>query len=291
MEKGDNGVWKTAVNKDIAGQYYNYLVTVNGTQNVVTDPYAKAVGVNGNRGMVIDLDSTDPQGWDLDKKPELKDPTDSVIYEMHIRDFSMDKDSGTTLKYKGKYQGVWQDGTTIPGTDVKTGVAHLKELGVNTVHILPTFDTESIDETNLATPQFNWGYDPKNYNVPEGSYSQDPYNAEIRVEEFKEMVQALHKEGIRVVMDVVYNHTGATVDSNLNLAAPNYYYRQNEDNGFSNASGCGNETASNRSMVRKLIVDSVVYWANEYHIDGFRFDLMGIHEKYAKLWRISNCSF
>ena len=278
MTQGENGTWKVTVDGDLNGQYYNYLVSVDGKVNEVVDPYAKAVGVNGNRGMVIDLDSTNPEGWDKDVSPVLEDATDAIIYEMHIRDFTISETSGTTLEYKGKYNGVWQSGTTIPGSDVKTGVDHLKELGVNVVHILPTFDHQSIDETKLDTPQFNWGYDPKNYNVPEGSYSSDPYAAEIRIEEFKEMVMELHKAGIRVVMDVVYNHTGATLDSNLNLAVPNYYYRQNAEGGFSNASGCGNETASDRSMVNKLIVDSVAYWAEEYHIDGFRFDLMAIHD-------------
>ncbi len=278
MNKGENGTWYVEKLGDLNGEYYNYLVTIDGNINEVTDPYAKAVGVNGNRGMVVDLASTNPEGWENDTKPALVDPTDSIIYEMHIRDFSIDENSGITLEYKGKYNGVWQSGTTIPGSDVKTGVDHLKELGVTTVHILPTFDHRSIDETKLDTNQYNWGYDPQNYNVPEGSYSSDPYAGEIRIKEFKEMVQELHKSGIRVVMDVVYNHTGATLDSNLNLAVPDYYYRQNSQGGFSNGSGCGNETASERSMVRKLIVESVVYWASEYHIDGFRFDLMGLHD-------------
>ena len=278
MTKGEKGAWYVEKSGDLNGVYYNYLVTTDGKINEVTDPYAKAVGVNGNRGMVIDLSSTNPEGWENDAKPELVDPTDSIIYEMHIRDFSIDENSGVTLEYKGKYNGVWQSGTTIPGSDVKTGVDHLKELGVTTVHILPTFDHRSIDETKLDTPQFNWGYDPQNYNVPEGSFSSDPYTGEIRVKEFKKMVQELHKSGIRVVMDVVYNHTGATLDSNLNLAVPDYYYRQTAEGSFSNGSGCGNETASERSMVRRLIVDSVVYWAKEYHIDGFRFDLMGLHD-------------
>ncbi len=278
MTKGENGSWSLNLAGDQKGQFYNYLVTIDGTTNEVVDPYAKAVGVNGNQGMVVDLASTNPEGWDEDTKPALEDPTDAIIYEMHIRDFSISDNSGISLEYKGKYNGVWQEGTTIPGTDVKTGVDHLKELGVNVVHILPTFDHQSIDETKLDVPQFNWGYDPKNYNVPEGSYSSDPYTGTIRIEEFKKMVQELHKAGIRVVMDVVYNHTGATLDSNLNLAVPNYYYRQSANGTFSNGSGCGNETASERSMVRKFMVDSVTYWAKEYHIDGFRFDLMGLHD-------------
>lgn len=278
MEKGENGTFKVVVNKDLDGVYYNYRVNINGTVNEVTDPYAKSLSVNGTRGMVLDLNKTNPTGWSVEKKPELANATDSIIYEMHIRDFSIDENSGVSLEYRGKYNGVWQPNTTIPGTDVKTGVEHLKELGVTTVQLLPSFDHRSIDETKLDTPQYNWGYDPQNYNTPEGSYSMDPYTGELRIKEFKEMVYELHKAGIRVVMDVVYNHTGDTLNSNLNLAVPNYYYRQTETGEFSNASGCGNETASDRSMVQKLIVDSVVYWAKEYHIDGFRFDLMAIHD-------------
>lgn len=278
MVQGENGTWSLEQSGDLNGTYYNYLVTINGKTNEVTDPYAKAVGVNGNRGMVVDLDSTDPEGWDEDTKPELKDATDSVIYEIHIRDFSISEDSGVSVEYRGKYNGFWEEGTKVPGTDIKTGIDHLKELGVTTVHLLPTFDQRSIDETKLDKAQFNWGYDPQNYNAVEGSYSSDPYTAEVRITEFKEMVQALHKAGIRVVMDVVYNHTGATADSLFNLAVPDYYYRQDVEGNFSNGSGCGNELASERSMVRKMIVESVVYWAEEYHIDGFRFDLMGLHD-------------
>lgn len=278
MQKGENGSWTVTIAGDLNGTFYNYFVTNGEKVNEVVDPYAKALGVNGMRAMVVDLDSTDPKGWENDEKPVLEDPTDSIIYEMHIRDFSISENSGVTLEYRGKYNGVWEQNTTLPGSDVKTGVEHLKELGITTVHLLPTFDHQSIDETKLDTPQFNWGYDPKNYNTPEGSYSSDPYTGTIRIEEFKQMVMELHKAGIRVVMDVVYNHTGATTDSNLNLAVPNYYYRQNDKGGFANGSGCGNETASERFMVGKLIVDSVAYWAEEYHIDGFRFDLMALHD-------------
>lgn len=279
MVKGEKGVWTLEVPGDLNGVYYNYLVTNYGKENEVTDPYAKAVGVNGNRGMVIDLDSTNPSGWDIEKKPELIDATDSVIYEMHIRDLTQSDTSGASLEVKGKYKGVWQSGTSLFGKgDIKTGIDHLKELGITHVQLVPSFDTASIDESRLDIPQFNWGYDPQNYNVPEGSYSLNPYKAEVRISEFKEMVKELHKAGIRVVMDVVYNHTSASFNSNLNLAVPDYYYRQTETGDFSNASACGNETASERSMVRKLIVDSVLYWANEYHIDGFRFDLMAIHD-------------
>lgn len=278
MVKGEKGVWTLTEAGDLDGVYYNYLVTINRKENEVTDPYAKAVGVNGNRSMVVNLSLTNPDGWNEDKKPELKNPTDATIYEMHIRDYSIDENSGVSLECRGKYKGVWQNATTIPGSDIKTGVAHLKELGINTVQLLPSFDHRSIDETKLDTPQFNWGYDPQNYSVPEGSYSSDPYDGKIRIKEFKEMVKELHKQGIRVVMDVVYNHTGATADSLFNLAVPDYYYRQNAAGGFSNGSGCGNETASDRSMVRRLITESVKYWAEEYHIDGFRFDLMANHD-------------
>ena len=279
MIKGENGIWTLDVNGDLNGTYYTYLVTNNEVVKEVTDPYAKAVGVNGNRAMVIDLDSTNPEGWENDVKPEFVDATDAIIYEMHIRDFTIDESSGASMEVQGKYNGIWESGTTLFGNgDVKTGVDHLKELGITHVHLLPTFDHRSIDETKLDEAQYNWGYDPQNYNTPEGSYSSDPYSAEVRVEEFKKMVMELHKAGIRVVMDVVYNHTGATADSHLNLAVPDYYYRQNSDGGFSNGSGCGNELASERSMVRKMMVDSVKYWAEEYHIDGFRFDLMALHD-------------
>ncbi|GAA0076279.1 type I pullulanase [Clostridium sp. CTA-5] len=278
MVKGENGIWTAKESGDLDGVYYNYLVTINGKENEVTDPYAKAVGVNGNRGMVINLGSTNPSGWEKDRRPELKNPTDATIYEMHIRDLSIDENSGINLEYRGKYKGVWQDGTTIPDGDIKTGVAHLKELGVNTVQLMPSFDYTSVDETKLNIPQFNWGYDPQNYNVPEGSYSSNPYDGRIRIKEFKEMVNELHKQGIRVIMDVVYNHTDSSQNSVLNLAVPDYYYRQDSEGNFSNGSGCRSEVASDRSMARKLIIDSVKYWVKEYHIDGFRFDLMANHD-------------
>ena len=279
MTKGEKGIWTAEVAGDLNGKYYTYLVNNNGSTKEVTDPYAKAVGVNGKRAMVIDMATTNPEGWDKDTKPEMLDPTDAIIYELHIRDFTIDKSAGSSVEVQGKYEGVWQSGTTLLGNgDIKTGIDHLKELGITHLHLLPTFDHRSIDETKLDTPQFNWGYDPQNYNTPEGSYSSDPYKAEIRIKEFKEMVMELHKAGIRVVMDVVYNHTGASADSHLNYAVPDYYYRQNDVGAFSNGSGCGNEIASERSMVSKMIVESVVYWAEEYHIDGFRFDLMGLHD-------------
>ncbi|WP_315080089.1 type I pullulanase [uncultured Clostridium sp.] len=278
MVKEKSGVWTVKESGDLDGVYYNYLVTVNGKENEVIDPYAKAVGVNGNRGMVINLKSTNPANWENDKRPELKNPTDAVIYEMHIRDFSIDSNSGVNLEYRGKFKGVWQENTTNLNGNIKTGVAHLKELGVNTIQLLPSFDYGSVDESRLDMPQFNWGYDPKNYNVPEGSYSSNPYDGKIRIKEFKEMINELHKQGIRVVMDVVYNHTYTTKNSCFDLAVPDYYYRQDADGNYSNGSGCGNETASDREMVRKFIIDSVKYWVEEYHIDGFRFDLMANHD-------------
>ena len=276
IQNETGGIWTLKVNGDLHGQYYNYLVTVKGAENETVDPYAKAVGVNGEKGMVVDLKSTNPIGWENDRKPKLNRVIDSILYEMHIRDFTIDPNSGVSQNNKGKYRGVWESGTTIPGTKIKTGIDHLKELGINTVHLLPTFDYCTVDESHPEIAQFNWGYDPQNYNVPEGSYSSDPFNGEVRIKDLKRMVMHLHEAGMRVVMDVVYNHTYATKDSNLNKAVPQYYYRQHKNGHFSNGSGCGNELASERPMVRKFIVDSVYYWAKEYHIDGFRFDLMGL---------------
>lgn len=277
MKKGSKGEWTYKENGNLDGMYYNYLVTVDGVEREVVDPYAKAVGVNGDRSMVVNLKSTDPEGWNNDKKPKLDSPNDAIIYEMHVRDFSIDENSGVPLEYRGKFKGVWQKDTVIPGTDVKTGVAHLKELGVNVVHILPAYDFGSIDETR-DDGQYNWGYDPKNYNAPEGSYSTDPYNGKIRIKEFKEMVNELHKQGIKVVMDVVYNHTYSSDDSVFQRAVPEYYYRHDEEGNLTNGSGCGNEIATERYMARRYIVDSVKYWAKEYHLDGFRFDLMAVYD-------------
>lgn len=279
MTKGKSGEWTYTEKGDLDGVYYNYLVTVNGQENEVVDPYASAVGVNGNRGMVVNLETTNPSGWDKDKSPVLKSPTDAMIYEMHIRDFSIDENSGITLEYRGKYKGVWQDNTTIPNKDIKTGVSHLKELGVNVVHLMPAYDYQSVDETKTSE-QYNWGYDPQNFNVPEGSYSTDPYNGKMRIEEFKEMVQELHKQNIKVVMDVVYNHTFNN-ESSFEKAVPGYYYRFDKDGNFSNGSGTGNEVATERYMARRFIIDSLKYWVNEYHVDGFRFDLMGVYDIYT----------
>ncbi|MDF2844365.1 MAG: pullulanase, type [Herbinix sp.] len=275
MTKDVKGTWVTTKTGDWNGIYYTYSVTVDGVTKEAVDPYAKATGVNGDRGMIINLAATNPEGFENDTKPALVSATDAVIYELHIRDFSVDKSSG--IKNKGKYLAFTEKGTTNSKGD-KTGIDYLVDLGVTSVHLLPSFDYATVDETMLVNNQFNWGYDPENYNVPEGSYSTNPQQGEVRVNEYKQMVQSLHESNIRVIMDVVYNHTSSNTDSNLNKVVPGYYYRMNDDGTFSNASGCGNETASERAMMRKYIVDSVVYWATEYHVDGFRFDLMGIHD-------------
>ncbi len=276
MKLGKDGIWNITVKGDLKGRFYTFNVNVSGqwlgdTPGVM----AKAVGVNGNRAAVVDLAETDPDGWEGDARPDLDDFSDIIIYEMHHRDFSIGEYSG--IQNKGKFLALTETGTVTPKGE-KTGIDHLKELGVTHVHLLPSFDYSSVDESQLNRPQYNWGYDPKNYNVPDGSYATDPYVPETRIKEFKQMVMALHKAGIRVVMDVVYNHTAVTQGSNFELTVPGYFYRQASDGTFANASGCGNETASERSMVRKFIVESVCYWANEYHVDGFRFDLMGIHD-------------
>jgi pullulanase len=275
MIKEEKGTWVATIEGDLNGVYYTYAVTVDGVSREAVDPYARAVGVNGNRGMVIDLSSTNPPSFEEEQIPDFENATDAVIYELHIRDFSVNPSSG--MKYTGKYLAFTEEGTKNSYGD-KTGVDYLVELGITHVHLLPSFDYHTVDETRLNEEQFNWGYDPKNYNVPDGSYSTDPYNGAVRIREFKQMVQSLHKRGIRVVMDVVYNHTMESVESNFNRIVPGYYYRLTPDGYFSNASGCGNETASERAMMRKFIIDSVVYWVQEYHIDGFRFDLMGIHD-------------
>ncbi len=276
MERDEAGTWLHQVKGDLNGKYYTYQVKQNGQWlQEKPDLYAVAVGVNGQRSMIVDLDETDPEGWQNDQRPALANYNDIIIYELQIRDMTIHPSSGANQA--GKYMGLVEEGTKSP-KGLTTGIDHIKELGVTHVHLLPTFDHRSIDETRLNEPQYNWGYDPLNYNVPEGSFSTDPYNGEIRIKEFKQMVQAFHRNGIRVVLDVVYNHTGQTEDSNFNQLVPQYYYRQNAEGGFSDASACGNETASEREMMRKYIVESVQYWVNEYHLDGFRFDLMGIHD-------------
>ena len=225
--------------------------------------------------MVIDLKSTDPIDWENDRGPSINYPNEAILYELHVRDVSIHPESG--MIHKGKYLGLAEKGSKGPN-GVGTGLDHLKELGITHVHLLPTCDFNSVDESKLDKPQFNWGYDPINYNVPEGSYSSDPYRGDVRIREFKEMVQAFHQQDIGVVIDVVYNHTGVYDNSNFNLEVPGYYYRQWENGKRSDASACGNETASDRAMMRKFMIESVAYWATEYHIDGFRFDLMAIHD-------------
>lgn len=271
MERAENGTYTAVVEGDLNGVYYTYELHFGGVVNEAVDPYARTTGVNGQRAMVIDLDSTDPEGWDKDEAPQLGNATDAVLYELHVRDLSMDENSN--IVNKGKYLAFTENGTKN-ADGMATGIDHIVELGATHVHLLPVYDFASVDESAAET-SFNWGYDPQNYNVPEGSYSTDPYHGEVRVNEFKQMVQAMHSNGLRVVMDVVYNHTYNTDSSPFNLTVPQYFYRMNGDN-YANGSGCGNEVASERSMVRKYIVDSVTYWATEYHIDGFRFDLMGL---------------
>ncbi len=276
MKKIKNGAWEIKLKGDLLGQYYTCQVKINGKWlEETTDPYARAVGVNGKRAMVIDLATTNPEGWEQDKRPAQGDFTDNIIYELHIRDLSIHPESG--IKNKGKFLGLAETGTTGPG-GVATGLDHIKELGVTHIHLLPFYDYLSIDESRLEENRYNWGYDPQNYNVPEGGYSTNPNDGAVRIREVKEMVKTLHENGLRVVMDVVYNHTGATENSNFNQLVPGYYYRQKEDGSFSDAAACGNETASERPMMRKFMLESVVYWVKEYHIDGFRFDLMGIHD-------------
>lgn len=262
MERTAADTWTATVTGNLMGRFY----TFDTGRGECAGVFAKAVGVNGQRAAIIDMDKTDPAGWNDDRRPVVKSPADLVIYEMHHRDYSIDASSG--IANGGKFLAL---------TDPKA-IAHLKELGVNAVHILPSFDYASVDETRLSTPQYNWGYDPVNYNVPDGSYSTDPYKPETRIREFKQMVQALHKAGIRVILDVVYNHTFNIDGSNFQRTYPDYFYRKTADGKYSDGSGCGNETASERDMMRRFMVESVLYWINEYHIDGFRFDLMGCHD-------------
>ncbi len=266
-----NGTWVATVEGDLNGTYYTYSVTRKGETVEACDPYARTTGVNGNRAMVIDLDSTDPAGWENDDYVVQENYTDAVIWELHVRDFSIDESSG--MVNKGKYLAFTEKGTTVPGTDISTGIDYMVDLGVNYVHLLPVYDINSVDET---TGGYNWGYDPKNYNVPEGSYSTDPYNGAVRVNEFKQMVQSLHDNGIGVIMDVVYNHVADAGQFCYNQIVPGYFSRVHDDGSYQSNSGCGNDTASERSMVSKYIVDSVLYWNTEYHIDGFRWDLVGL---------------
>ena len=256
-----NGRWRAEVKGDMKGRFYTFDMGRGECPGV----FAKAVGVNGQRGAIITLGNTDPENWHNDQRPVTKSPADLMVYELHHRDFSIARPEA---KHPGKFLAL-----TEPWA-----IEHLKALGVNAIHILPSYDYGSVDETRLNQPQYNWGYDPVNYNVPEGSYSTDPYRPEVRIREFKQMVQALHKAGIRVILDVVYNHTYDIEHSNFQRTYPDYFYRKTKDGAYSNGSGCGNETASEQPMMRQFMLESVKYWIDEYHIDGFRFDLMGVHD-------------
>ena len=276
MDRSEQGTWTLKVDENLKGKFYTFQIKINEKwMDETPGIWVKATGVNGKRAAIIDFAETNPEGWENDKRPILENFTDIMLYEVHVRDFSVSPNSG--IKNKGKFLAFTERDTKNTAGEA-TGIDHLKELGVTHVHLLPSFDFASVDETKLKENKYNWGYDPVNYNVPEGSYSTNPYDPTVRIREFKQMVQSFHQSGIRVVMDVVYNHTAAGKDSHLNLLAPGYFYRMNADSTWSNASGCGNETASERGMMRKLMIESVVYWATEYHVDGFRFDLMGIHD-------------
>ena len=261
MKRTANEKWTVSVKGDLMGKFYTFDTGLGECPGV----FAKAVGVNGKRGAIIDLTKTNPEGWAQDRHPVTKSPADLVIYEMHHRDFSIARKDAA---HPGKFLAL-----TEPWA-----ISHLKELGVNAIHILPSYDYGSVDETRLADNKYNWGYDPVNYNVPEGGYSTDPYQPEVRIREFKQMVKALHDAGIRVILDVVYNHTYDIEHSNFQRTYPDYFYRKTADGQYSNGSGCGNETASDKPMMRQFMLESVKYWINEYHIDGFRFDLMGVHD-------------
>lgn len=278
MNKGVDGVWQITVPENLKNSYYTFQVNIGNTwSEEVVDPYAKACGTNGLRAQVIDLKETNPVGWDKDTLPNFSvanKQTDAVIYELHVRDASIHASSG--IKNKGKFLGLAELGTKNSAGQF-TGLSHIKELGVTHIHLLPFYDYNSVDETKSAV-QYNWGYDPVNYNIPEGSYSTNPSDGKVRIRELKELIKTMHSNGLRIVMDVVYNHTALTKNSNFNILVPDYYYRKRADGSFSDASSCGNETASEKAMFQKFMIESVVYWVNEYHIDGFRFDLMGIHD-------------
>jgi pullulanase len=267
MKSVGHDMWQAVLKGDMKGKFYTFDVSGdNNHWRETAGVFAKAVGVNGKRGAIIDMRETNPSGWENDVRPVVKSPADLVIYELHHRDFSIDASSG--LVHKGKFLAL---------TEPKA-IDYLTSLGVNAIHILPSFDYASVDETHLERPQYNWGYDPMNYNVPEGSYSENPFNPATRIKEFKEMVQALHKAGIRVILDVVYNHTFNIDGSGFQRTFPDYFYRKKSDGKWSDGTGCGNETASEKPMMRKFMIESVKYWIKEYHVDGFRFDLMGVHD-------------
>ena len=277
LARGAQGVWSVWLPGEQHGRYYTFAVTVDGVTRETGDPYARAAGVNGVRSMIVDLARTAPSGWERDVRPNIS-PAQRAVWEVSVRDFSQDAASGVRPAWRGKYMAFTQQGTTLHGDGIHpTCLNYLKRLGVKYVQLMPIFDFGSVDEAKPLLRQYNWGYDPTNFNVPEGSYSTDPTRGEVRIRECREMIAALHAAGIGVVMDVVYNHTYRT-ENPLNSTVPYYFFRQNPDGSFSNGSGCGNEFASERPMARRYLIDSILYWAKEYHIDGFRFDLMGLYD-------------
>ena len=277
LVRGAHGVWSIWLPGEQHGRYYTFAVTVNSITRETGDPYARAAGVNGVRSMIVDLARTAPSGWERDVRPNIP-PAQRAVWEVSVRDFSQDAASGVRPAWRGKYMAFTQQGTTLHGDGIHpTCLNYLKRLGVKYVQLMPIFDFGSVDEAKPLLRQYNWGYDPTNFNVPEGSYSTDPTRGEVRIRECREMIAALHAAGIGVVMDVVYNHTYRT-ENPLNNTVPYYFFRQNADGSFSNGSGCGNEFASERPMARRYLIDSILYWAKEYHIDGFRFDLMGLYD-------------
>jgi pullulanase len=275
MKPAQQGTWTAVVKKNLTGNYYAFSIKYqNKWLTEVPDPYAKATGTNGQRAMVLDLKDTHPPGWEKDTSPALPHPTSAIIYELHVRDASIAVNAG--IKNKGKFLGLTETGTTNK-EGLSTGLDHLTELGITHVHLLPCADFNSVNELR-PNLQYNWGYDPQNYNVPEGSYATEAGDGRIRIKEFKQLVQTFHQKGLGVIMDVVYNHTALTAGSNFNLLVPGYYYRHTPNGEFSNATACGNETASEKAMMRRFMIASVLYWVKEYHVDGFRFDLMGVHD-------------
>ena len=276
LEKAEQGTWVATIPGNQEGLYYTFCIEYNGEWlDDVPDPYAKATGTNGKRAMIIDLKKTDPDGWANDQSPPLNSPTDAIIYELHIRDVSISSNSG--INYKGKFLGLTETGTKN-NEGFATGIDHLIELGVTHIHLLPFFDFNSVDESDTVTAQYNWGYDPLNYNNPEGSYATNTEDGSVRIKELKQLIKTFHDNGLAVVMDVVYNHTALTEHSYFNQLVPGYYYRKTKDGAFSNATACGNETASEKEMMQLFMPQSVLYWVTEYHVDGFRFDLMGVHD-------------
>ena len=277
LVRGAHGVWSVWLPGEQHGRYYTFAVTVDGVTRETGDPYARAAGVNGVRSMIVDLARTAPSGWERDVRPTIP-PAQRAVWEVSVRDFSQDAASGVRPAWRGKYMAFTQQGTTLHGDGIHpTCLNYLKRLGVKYIQLMPIFDFGSVDEAKPLLRQYNWGYDPTNFNVPEGSYSTDPTRGEVRIRECREMIAALHAAGIGVVMDVVYNHTYRT-ENPFNSTVPYYFFRQNPDGSFSNGSGCGNEFASERPMARRYLIDSILYWAKEYHIDGFRFDLMGLYD-------------